>query len=218
MDPRGTQPHPRRVPRRLRRRQPVSSCESVPRLPLEPLRAALRRNGEGSRVLGRPGRHVDATRVSPGPSAAPGPRRPVLHGPDLAVRVRREHPPRALSEPAGWDPRLVARSHGTPRRIQLPRLEAEAGRRPAPQRRAPRPPRPRGPQTLRRGPAPDAPPGLTGRGARPSRYRPTYHAIVSRRRSPHGFALHPSSFRAFDASTARSIAARSRAARGRRRG
>src|SRR5256712_12387778 len=89
MDPRGAEPARRIVPRGIRGPEPVPALEPMPGVPLEPVRAALRRDGQGPRVRGGHGCPVDAPRVPAGPRAAPRPGRAVLDGQDLAVRVRR---------------------------------------------------------------------------------------------------------------------------------
>src|SRR2546427_12324424 len=89
MDPRGAEPTRRIVPWGLRGSEPVPALEPMPGVPLEPVRAALRRDGQGPRVRRGHGCPVDAPRVPAGPRAAPRPGRAVLDGEDLAVRVRR---------------------------------------------------------------------------------------------------------------------------------
>src|SRR2546428_6698290 len=89
MDPRGAEPARRIVPRGIRGPEPVPAVEPMPGVPLEPVRAALRRDGQGPRVRRGHRCTVDAPRMPAGPRAAPGPGRAVLDGQDLAVRVRR---------------------------------------------------------------------------------------------------------------------------------
>src|SRR3989449_11770679 len=96
MDPRGAEPARRIVPWGLRGPEPLPALEPMPGVPLEPVRAALRRDGQGPRVRRGHGCTVDASRMSAGPRAAPRPGRTVLDGQDLAVRVRRERPCGAL--------------------------------------------------------------------------------------------------------------------------
>src|SRR2546428_8840749 len=89
MDPRGAEPTRRIVPWGLRGSEPVPAVEPMPGVPLEPVRAALRRDGQGPRVRRGHGCPVDAPRMPAGPRAAPRPGRAVLDGEDLAGRVRR---------------------------------------------------------------------------------------------------------------------------------
>src|SRR2546425_13332259 len=99
----------------------------MPGVPLEPVRAALRRDGQGPRVRRGHGCPVDAPRMPAGPRAAPLPGRAVLDGQDLAVRVRRERARGALPLASGRNPGLARRFHGGPRRVQRGHLETEAG-------------------------------------------------------------------------------------------
>src|SRR2546428_13571832 len=101
MDPRGAEPDRRIVPRGLRGSEPVPALEPMPGVPLEPVRAALRRDGQGPGVRRGHGCTVDAPRMPAGPRAAPRPGRAVLDGQDLAVRVRRERACGALPPPSG---------------------------------------------------------------------------------------------------------------------
>src|SRR2546428_12260931 len=157
MDPRGAEPARRIVPRGLRGPEPVPALEPMPGVPLEPVRAALRRDGQGPRVRGGHGCTVDAPRMPAGPRAAPGPGRAVLDGQDLAVRVRRERACGALPPASGRDPGLARRLHGRPRRVQRGHLETEAGPGSLAERRVRGR---RGPcefETVRGGPPSDAP-------------------------------------------------------------
>src|SRR2546428_96270 len=157
MDPRGAEPARRIVPRGLRGPEPLPALEPMPGVPLEPVRAALRRDGQGPRVRGGHGCPVDAPRLPAGPRAAPRPSRTVLDGQDLAVRVRRERACGALPLASGRDPGLARGFHGRPRRVQRGRLETEAGPGPLAERRVRGR---RGPcefETVRGGPPSDAP-------------------------------------------------------------
>src|SRR3989442_6479000 len=127
MDPGGAERARRIVARGLRGSEPVPAVEPVPGVPLEPVRAALRRDGPGPSVRRGPGCPMDAPRVPAGPRAAPRPGRAVLDGQDLAVRVRRERARGALPLASGRDPGLACGFHGRPRRVQRGRLETEAG-------------------------------------------------------------------------------------------
>src|SRR3989475_4483722 len=89
MDPRGAEPARRIVPRGIRGPEPVPALEPMPGVPLEPVRAALRRDGQGPRVRRGHRCTVDAPRMPPRPRAAPRPGRAVLDGHDLPVRVLR---------------------------------------------------------------------------------------------------------------------------------
>src|SRR2546428_12823810 len=106
MDPRGAEPAGRIVPRGLRGSEPVPALEPVPGVPLEPVRAALRRDGQGPSVRRGHGCPMDAPRVPAGPRAAPRPGRAVLDGQDLAVRVRRE--PATVGAPPASGPEARA--------------------------------------------------------------------------------------------------------------
>src|SRR5256712_5484308 len=127
MDPRGAEPARRIVPRGIRGPEPVPALEPMPGVPLEPVRAALRRDGQGPRVRGGHGCPVDAPRVPAGPRAAPRPGRAVLDGQDLAVRVRRERACGALPLASGTDSGLPRGVYRRPRRRQRGRLGTEAG-------------------------------------------------------------------------------------------
>src|SRR2546428_11604846 len=107
MDPRGAEPTRRIVPWGLRGSEPVPALEPMPGVPLEPVRAALRRDGQGPRVRRGHGCPVDAPRMPPRPRAAPRPGRAVLDGEDLAVRVRRERGLGGLSPAPGRGPGLA---------------------------------------------------------------------------------------------------------------
>src|SRR2546428_4905131 len=104
MDPRGAEPARRIVPRGLRGPEPLPALEPMPGVPLEPVRAALRRDGQGPRVRRGHGCPMDAPRLPAGPRAAPRPGRAVLDGQDLAVRVRRERACGALPPASGRGP------------------------------------------------------------------------------------------------------------------
>src|SRR2546425_5475303 len=241
MDPGGAEPARRIVPRGLRGSEPVPALEPMPGVPLEPVRAALRGDGQGPRLRRGHGCPVDAPRMPAGPRAAPRPDRAVLDGQDLAVRVRRERACGALPDAAGRNPRLARRLHGRPRRVQRGRLETEARPGSLAERRVRGR---RGPcefEAVRGRPPSDAPArvtldrehrswglfphrevrtcypavrfGLTGHGAPRIRYVSTYHAIVSRIRSSRGAGVQPKSRRAFEASTTMSTRAKSRATR-----
>src|SRR5256885_9709065 len=110
MDPRGAEPTRRIVPWGLRGSEPVPALEPMPGVPLEPVRAALRRDGQGPGVRRGHGCTVDAPRMPAGPRAAPRPGRAVLDGQDLAVRVRRERAYATLPPASGRDPGLAHQS------------------------------------------------------------------------------------------------------------
>src|SRR5256885_6072866 len=158
MDPGEAEPPGRIVPRGLRAPEPVPPGEPGSGLPLESVCAALRRDGEGSRVRARHGRSMDAPCVSPGSPAPPRARHAVLDGQDLAVHVRGERPRGTLPDAAGRHPRLPGGLHGRTPRLQRGRLEAETGPRPFAQRRTPRSRHPSELEAVRRGPEEDAPP------------------------------------------------------------
>src|SRR2546428_9791365 len=115
MDPRGAEPTRRIVPWGLRGSEPVPALEPMPGVPLEPVRAALRGDGQGPRLRRGHGCPVDAPRMPAGPRAAPRPDRAVLDGQDLAVRVRRERACGAPPGAHGPDPPLLGGAHRTNR-------------------------------------------------------------------------------------------------------
>src|SRR6266568_6123100 len=162
MDPRGAQPAGRVVPRSLRGPEPVPPGEPRPGFPLESVRAALCGDGEGSRVRGRHGRTMDASRVSAGPPAPPRARHPVLDGQDLAFRVRRERTCGTLPDAERWHPSLAGGLHRRTPRLQRGRLEAETGPRAVVERRAPGGRNPPEFEAVRRRPKEDAPPPMRG--------------------------------------------------------
>src|SRR3989442_15028004 len=126
MDPGGAEPARRIVPRGLRGSEPVPALEPMPGVPLEPVRAALRGDGQGPRLRRGHGCPVDAPRMPAGPRAAPRPDRAVLDGQDLAVRLRRGRPWGALPEAPGRNPRPPPPPSARPPRVHRGRLETEA--------------------------------------------------------------------------------------------